>query len=61
MCVLLPRDGLEDLHFGFYIFTDTKIDQPVKPAKEREKEREKGLLQHRNGEIRDCYILTCLV
>ena len=57
MCVLLPRDGVEDLHFGFHTFTDTKIDQPVKPAKEREK----GLLQHRNGEIRDCYILTCLV
>ena len=58
MCVLLPCDGIKDLHFGFHIFTDTKIDQPVKPTKDREKEKRSCAAQ----KIRDCcYIPTCLV
>ena len=45
--LLLSCDGLEDLQFGFYVFTDTKVHQSVKPAKERESRS-----QHRNGEWR---------
>lgn len=52
--LLLSRDGLEDLQFGFHVFTDTKVHQSVKPAKERvdhSTEMESG----------DCHVLTCLV
>ena len=54
MCVLLPCNGVKDLHFGFQIFTDTEIDQPVKPTKDRERER-KGLLQYRRLETAAIY------
>jgi len=55
MCALLSRDGLEDLQFGFHVFTDTKVDQPIKPAKERERSHSTEI------ESGDCHILTCLV
>ena len=55
MCALLSRDGLEDLQFGFHVFTDTKVDQPIKPAKERERSHSTEI------ESRDRHVLTCLV
>ena len=55
MCALLSRDGLEDLQFGFHVFTDTKVDQPIKPAKERERSHSTEI------ESGDCHVLTCLV
>lgn len=55
MCALLSCDGLEDLQFGFHVFTDTKVDQPIKPAKERERSHSTEI------ESGDRHVLTCLV